>query len=128
MTGHGSKFGRKKEETIAALFSQRNIEEAARVARTGTKTLFRWLRMPEFQDAYRQARREAYSQSIARLHPTSSAAVSTLLQIMVDRRRRRASRVRAADRVLEHTAKAIETDDIGARVSELDRATELAKA
>ena len=30
MTGHGSKFGRKKEEAIAALLTQRNIEEAAR--------------------------------------------------------------------------------------------------
>src|SRR6202051_120075 len=27
MMGHGTKFGRKKEETIAALLSQRNIEE-----------------------------------------------------------------------------------------------------
>jgi hypothetical protein len=30
MLGHGAKFGRKKEEAIAALLSQRNIEEAAR--------------------------------------------------------------------------------------------------
>ena len=34
MTGHGSKFGRKKEEAIAALLTQRNIEEAARVTAT----------------------------------------------------------------------------------------------
>ena len=30
MKGHGTKFGRKKEEAIAALLTQRNIEEAAR--------------------------------------------------------------------------------------------------
>jgi hypothetical protein len=29
MKGHGSKFGRKKEEAIAALLTNRNIEEAA---------------------------------------------------------------------------------------------------
>ena len=44
MKGHGSKFGRKKEAAIAALLTQRNIEEAARVAGIGTQTLHRWLR------------------------------------------------------------------------------------
>ena len=43
MTGHGAKFGRKKEEAIAALLSQRNIEEADRVADIGAKTLHRCL-------------------------------------------------------------------------------------
>jgi len=38
-TGHGSKFGRKKEDAIAALLTQRNIEEAASVAGIGTRTL-----------------------------------------------------------------------------------------
>ena len=30
MTGHGSKFGRKQEAAIAALLTQRNVEEAAK--------------------------------------------------------------------------------------------------
>jgi hypothetical protein len=30
MTGHGAKFGRKQEQAVAALLSQRSIEEAAR--------------------------------------------------------------------------------------------------
>jgi transposase-like protein len=30
MKGHGTKFSRKKDEAIAALLTQRNIEEAAR--------------------------------------------------------------------------------------------------
>jgi len=46
-TGHGSKFGRKKEDAIAALLTQRNVEEAARVAGIGTRTLIRWLKIPE---------------------------------------------------------------------------------
>jgi hypothetical protein len=37
MTRHGSKFGHKKEDAIAALRSQRNVEEAARVAGIGTE-------------------------------------------------------------------------------------------
>jgi transposase-like protein len=43
MAGHGTKFGHKKEEAIAALLTQRNLEEAARTAGIGTRTLLRWL-------------------------------------------------------------------------------------
>ena len=31
MTGHGAKFGRKKEQAIVALLSQRSVEDAAQV-------------------------------------------------------------------------------------------------
>jgi hypothetical protein len=62
MTGHGAKFGRKKEDAIAALLSHRSVEEAARAAGVGYKTLLRWLELPEFRDAYRKARREAVQQ------------------------------------------------------------------
>ena len=127
MMGHGTKFGRKKEETIAALLSQRNVEEAARFVNIGTKTLLRWLQLPEFDRAYREARRAAFSQSIARLQQASSAAVATLLKIMVDPSAPAACRIRAADSVLGHAAKAIEIEDIEARVSELERVAESSK-
>jgi len=48
MTGHGSKFSRKQLEAVAALLSQRNLEDAARVAGIAPKTLVRWLKAPEF--------------------------------------------------------------------------------
>ena len=97
MVGHGTKFGRKQEEAIAALLTQRTIEEAARATGIGTKTLLRWLKTTEFQNAYRKARRDAYGQAVARLQQACSAAVSTLLKIMVDPNAPAASRVRAAD-------------------------------
>jgi hypothetical protein len=124
----GVKFGRKMEDAIAALLSQRNVDEAARVAGIGSRTLLRWLQEPEFQTAYREARRAAFRQSIARLQQASSAAVSTLLKIMVDPAAPASTRVRAADSVLDHSARAIEIEDIEARVSELERAAAPAKA
>ena len=78
MKGHGTKFGRKKEEAITALLTQRNMEEAARTIGIGANTLLRWLQVPEFKDAYRKARRDAYSQAMARIQQASGAAVSTL--------------------------------------------------
>jgi hypothetical protein len=55
MKGHGTKFGRKKEEAIAALLTQRNIDEAAKTAGIAPNTLLNWLKVPEFQAAYREA-------------------------------------------------------------------------
>ena len=127
LVGHGSKFSRKKEEAVVALLSQRNIEEAARAAGIGTQTLIRWLKVPEFQAAYREARRAAVSQAHARLQQASSAAASTLLKIMVDANAPASTRVRAADRVLEHARQAIESEDIELRVAALEQAAELAK-
>ncbi len=127
MAGHGAKLPHKQEEAVAALLSQRNIEHAARVARVGTRTLLRWMKIPEFQAAYREARRAAFSQAIARSQQASSAAVATLLKVMVDANTPAASRVRAADCVLEHATKAIEIEDIEVRVSELERAAEVSK-
>jgi transposase-like protein len=62
MKAPGGKFGRKKEEAIAALLTHRNIEEAAKAAGIGPNTLLRWLKVPEFQAAYREARRAAFGQ------------------------------------------------------------------
>ena len=84
MVGHGTKFGRKKEQAIAALLSHRSIEDAARAIGVVPNTLIRWMRQREFDAAYREARRLAFRQSIARLQQASSAAVSTLLKVMVD--------------------------------------------
>lgn len=128
MTGSGSKFTRKKEEAIAALLTQRSIEDAARAVGIGVKALLRWLKVPEFQAAYRKARRDAFSQSVARLQQASGAAVSTLLKVMVDANTPASTRVRAADSILNHAASAIELEDIEARVADLERAAEISKA
>ena len=127
MVGHGSKFELKKEEAIAALLTQRNIEKAARVTGIGTQTLLRWMKKPEFEAAYRKARRAAVSQSHARLHQASSAAVTTLLKIMVDPKARASARVRAADSIQDRAHKAIENEDKEVRFAAQEQAANLPK-
>src|SRR6202030_4172746 len=112
MLGHGAKFGHKKEQAIAALLSHRNLEEAARAVGISANTLLRWTQEPEFDAAYREARRTAFGQSIARLQQASSAAVTTLLKVMTDPNAPSSTRVRAAEVVLERAVKAIESEDI----------------
>jgi hypothetical protein len=118
--GHGTQFGRKKDEAIAALLTQRNLEEAAKAVGISANTLLKWMKDPEFDVAYREARRAAFRQSVARLQQASSAAVTTLLKLMVDPATPASVKARAADSVLDHSAKAIELEDIEARVSELE--------
>ena len=99
MEGHGARLNRKMESVIAALLTQRNQEEAERAVDISPATLLRWLKLPEFQKAYREARRAAHDQSIARLQQGTSAAVSTLLKVMVDPTTLASTKVRAADSV-----------------------------
>src|SRR5258706_13501700 len=124
MAGSGGKLVRKQEEAIVALLSQRNVEEAAKAVNVVPRTLYRWMKDADFQRAYREAKRAAFSQSIARLHQMSSAAVSTLAKIMVDTNAPASTRVRAADSIIDHTSKAIEIEDIEARVAALDQAAD----
>jgi transposase-like protein len=126
--GHGTKFGRKKEEAIAALLTQRNIEEAAKAAGIAPNTLLKWMKQPEFQAEYRVAKRAAYGQAVARLQQGTAAAATTLLKTMIDPASPASVRVRAAEAIFNHAAKAIEIEDIDARVTELERAAEQAKS
>src|SRR3954467_14401908 len=78
MKGHGTKFERKMHEAIAALLTQRNIDEAAKAVGISPSTLLTWMKQPEFVAAYRQAKRLAFGQSISRLQQAAGAAVTSL--------------------------------------------------
>src|SRR5712692_9981108 len=124
MKGHGAKFGRKKEEAIAALLTQRNLDEAAKAIGVAPNTLLKWMKEPEFDRAYRGARRAAFSQSIARLQQGATAAATTLLKTMLDPNTPASTRVRAAECVMNHAMKAIELEDIESRLSDLERSAD----
>jgi hypothetical protein len=128
MAARKSMLGRKQEEAIAALLSQRNIEEAAKAAGISARTMMRWLKLPEFQTAYREARRAAYSQAVARLQQGATAAATTLLKVMLDQTTPASVKVRAAECVMNHSSKAIEIEDVEFRVSELERGAETQKS
>jgi len=127
MIGNSAKFTRKMEVAVAAVLSQRNLEEAARVAGVGIATLMRWQKLPEFQKALRKARREALSQTIGRLQQGSSAAATTLLKVMLDQHTPASTKVRASDSVINHALRAFEMEDVLERLADLERALEETK-
>ena len=117
----------RQERMILALLEHPTNEKAAAALGISAVTLWRASKKPEFAEAFRKARREAFSQSVARLQHASNAAVGTLLRVMTDREAPAASRVRAADVVLQAALRGMEMEDIEARVSELERVTEANK-
>jgi len=122
MKGHAAKFERKFEEAIAALLTQRNMDEAAKSVGISANTLLSWMKVLEFPKAYREARRAAFQQSIARLQQGTSAAATTLIKLLLDQNTPAAVKARVADSIFNHAAKAIEIEDIEVRVSALEAA------
>ena len=98
------------------------MEEAAKSIGIAPRTLVNCLKLPEFQSAYREARRAAYGQAIARLQQGASAAATTLLKVLIDPSTPASVKVRASEAIFNHAAKAIEIEDIEARVKALEEA------
>ena len=78
----------------------------------------RWLKLPEFQVAYREARRAAYSQAVAKLQQGATTAATTPLKVDARPGTPASVKVRAAECVMTHSSKAIEIEDIEAKGSQ----------
>jgi hypothetical protein len=108
------------EQVIAALLEHGTQEKAAAAAGISVVTLWRLHRKPEFRKALLEARSDAFSQAIGRLQQGSSAAAATLLRVMCDATSPAASRVRAAQCVLDSAARGIGLEDLEIRLRELE--------
>lgn len=112
---------RKREAAVAALLSQSTVEDAARVTGVGATTIYRWLQDAEFLSMFRAARRRALDRATARLAAVSVEAVEVLREVMQDTEAQASARVSAAKAVLDAATKTAETEDLSARVAELER-------
>jgi hypothetical protein len=108
--GHGQQLTRKQEQAIAALLAYRTVQEAAQTACVSYSTLKRWLQLPDFRAAYRQARRELVEGAVGRLQAATGQAVDTLLAVAKDGKKD-ADRVRAAVALLDHAFRGLTDAD-----------------
>lgn len=127
MKGHGCKFDHKKEALIAALISQKNVEEAARVVGINLKTAKRWMQMPEFISEYRRVRWELVDQAYARAQQNSGVATTVLLKLMADQSTPPSSRIRAALGIISLSRDAIDLE-VEARLRALEAAANVEKS
>jgi transposase-like protein len=122
--GHGSKFGRKKEAAVQALFAEKNQAEAARVAGIDPSTLRRWMREPEFQAEYLRLRREAMSYTNARIQHLSGALLGVAQKLLVETGTPASVKAHLILGLLDRGNKAVETEDVLPRVEALELAAE----
>lgn len=114
------------EKVIAALLSEQSIEDAAHISGIGARTIHRWLREDDaFQYAYRRARRKVVEQAQAQIQKATGRAVATLLAVMDDELAPPGAKVSAARTILEHAIRAVEIDDLTARIEALEALQEV---
>src|SRR5262249_41529081 len=96
----------KQEAGIAALLSQPTHVAAAAQVGVSESTLYRWLQVPAFRAAYRQARRELVEAAIGRVQAAAGQAVEALVSI-APKGRRGGERGRAAAATPHHAPRGL---------------------
>ena len=121
MSGHGDKLSRKQEQGISALLLQPTLIDAATAIGVDERTLRRWLREHgPFQSAYREARRQIVQQAVVQVQHATGTAVHTLLAVMQDANAPASAKVSAAKTIIETAIKAVELEDLEARIATLE--------
>jgi hypothetical protein len=122
----GGNKTRQREQAIAALLTEKTVEDAASKARVSARTLKGWLADPDFAAAYRAARRQLVEGAVGRLQAAAGKAVDTLEQLLDCAHA--PTRARAALGILERSVQAVELTDVLTRLDAMEQALrELAK-
>ncbi|MFO0826576.1 MAG: hypothetical protein U0572_00360 [Phycisphaerales bacterium] len=116
------RLSHKQERAIVALLNEPSIQKAADSQGVHLRTLQKWLTEPSFIEAYRAARRAAFSQAIALTMRYAPLAVNTLAKIMMDANSPVTAKVAAAVAVLKFGREGIELEDLAERIAALERA------
>jgi len=115
------KLPRRRMDAVVALVSYPNIREAAKSAGIGENTMYRWLRDPTFQEAYREAKYQVVQQALSQLQEASGEAARALRAIVNDPEISPHTRVTAARTILETAIRAVEIDTLEARIQRLEQ-------
>lgn len=121
MEDAGQNLSPKQEKALASLLALGEVKAAAKDAKCGETTLWRWLKDETFAQAYRDGRRRLVEASAARLTSDSAAASKVLLKIAEDEEAPASARVAAARAIIENAVKAVETLDLEPRLKEIER-------
>jgi len=113
-TGKKSDLTDKQRRAINALLSEPTIKQAAKAAKIGESTLFRWLNSSQFTTALKEARGRVLESTLTGLQGAAVKAVETLYDVMTNEQVFAAVRVTAARTILEmslRTRELIEDED-----------------
>lgn len=121
MKDKGSKLGRRRERAIQALLECDSQRDAARTVGIGEVTLWRWMQELEFREALRDAKRRLLDEALTNLQRATGKAIGALVAILEDQDKPASARVTAARTILETAIKAVQFDELEARVHQLEQ-------
>ena len=93
------------EEIIAALMNSSTLAQAAQAAGISSRALYSRLTEQDFTAKYQAARAAVLRETVNQLTTRASAAVNTIAGIMEDKEASPATRLQAAQIILNETAK-----------------------
>ncbi len=107
----GAELPPMQQKLIAAMLVESSYEQAAQKAGVSKSTLYRWLSQPEFQEAYKQARRNLVGFAVGRLQTATGLAVDTLVGMLAPHQKSH-DRIRAATSLLEYAFRGLQEADL----------------
>ena len=108
------------ERAVAALLTKPTIRAAARECGVSSRTLQRVMKQPEFESAYRDARRALVREATAKLTANSGRAADILRKVFDDRKATPGARVAAATQTIRLTLEGYELEELERRISDLE--------
>lgn len=112
----------KQHRAILALLSAKSVGEAAKQAKMGERTLWRWLSDPLFRAALAGAEADMIDTATRRLLQMQEGAIETVQAIMEDAEASPTVRLRAAQAVLDYLLKLRELRNVEQRLTALELA------
>lgn len=120
MTHSSENLDAARDKALAALLSEPTVADAARKSRISQATLYRYLREDDFKKLYREARADLVTHAITQLQRDCATASKTLREVCEDKEAPASARVSAARAIIDGAVKAVELQDLAARVEELE--------
>jgi hypothetical protein len=108
--GKTLKRANQRERLVQAMLEQPTIAKAADSIGISRATAWRIMQTPEFQDEFLQAREDAVLLGQARLQLGANAAAATLMKLMLDPIVPPATRLRAAQDVLDRGGRTLRNE------------------
>jgi hypothetical protein len=93
------------EEIIAALLSSGTIREAAQAAGISERALYERMKGGNFQALYKSAKADTIRAAVVSLNSKLQAAIETVFEIMQDQEANPATRLQAAQTILNNAGK-----------------------
>lgn len=108
-------------KALASLLTTSTITAAAKACAIPERTLYRFLKDPNFADAYRDARCAQVHAAIAQLQRVATKAAMTLETLLGDPLTKGSTKVSACKVVLDAALRATELESIERRLSALEK-------